>query len=80
MNTAKETLAAILLRLKSLEDHEVSALSLTVQRGSDSSKKPGYEKVKDLFEDCTPEELKEAFAWEVDVRLHNDIESQGTKR
>jgi RNA polymerase alpha subunit len=68
MNTPKETIAVILLRLKSLADHEVGALSLAIQRGSDPSKKPGYEKVKDLFQNCTSEELKDAFDCELDLR------------
>ena len=62
MNTPKETLAVILSGLEELSDHEVSVLNGAVQRDTDPSNKAGYEKVKDLFEKCTPEELKEAFA------------------
>ena len=70
MNTSKETIAVILLALEELADYEIAVLNGAIQRDEDPSNKAGYEKVKDLFQRCTPEELKDAFRVETWRRLN----------
>jgi hypothetical protein len=67
LNTHPET-PVIVLRLRQvLEDHEVAALNLAIQRDADPRQKPGFEKVADLMI-CDPDALKDAFAFEVNRR------------
>lgn len=67
MTTHPETPLIVLRLQQVLEDHEVAALNLAIQRDADPGQKLGFAKVADLM-DCDKDALKDAFAYEVNRR------------
>lgn len=62
------TIAAIVLVIEKLDNHELATLNNCVQSGFSVKDKEGYEKVETVF-DCDADNIKDAFAFEVNRRV-----------